>query len=388
MRKTDEELNAIMQENNVTTLWSWSRLNTYHNSPYEYYLKYLLNKEEDRQDCIYAPMGGMCHDIIEQLYTNQIKFEDMDELFEDAWLTAEICGLKFDRNDTEKNRNISSKYYKNLKHFYSHHNQISYKVISEQFVLIRIGNSLFQGYIDAVYKDDNGEYRIIDWKTSTVYKNEKAMNESGQLVIYAIALNQMGVPYDKIHISWNFLKYVQVDCVQANGKITTREIERREIGGKLQTTAKMWLKKLGYNPEDYLDKLVLDNDLFVLPLDVQEKFTVRDCIVEVPITSELINHWFNYITTTIKEMEDKEQEYKKSVDEKIFYDTPESVEKQSYYFAALSGYSRKLHKPYDDYLQCLEREKNSDLLGKSSNLNKSNDTSNNTDDDLSWLNLI
>lgn len=388
MRKTQDELNIIMQQNNVKKLWSWSKLNTYHNSPYEYYLKYILKKEEDRQDCIYAPVGGMCHDIIEKLYTDKIKFEDMNELFEDAWLTAEISELKFDRNDTEKNRNISSKYYKNLKHFFNNHIKIPYKIITEQFVTTKIGDNLFQGYIDAVYKDSSGDYYILDWKTSTVYKNEKALNESGQLVIYAIGLHQMGIPYEKIHIGWNFLKYVQVDCVQANGKITTREIERREIGNKLQTTAKMWLKKLGYNPEYYLDKLILDNDLFVLPLDVQEKFTVRDCIVEVSITFELINHWLDYITTTIKEIEDKEQEYKKSFDEKIFYDTPESVEKQSYYFAALSGYSRNLHKPYDDYLQRLEKEKNNDLLGKSSSLNKSNDTSNNTDDDLSWLNLI
>lgn len=41
----------------------------------------------------------------------------MNELFEDAWLTAEISELKFDRNDTKKNRNIYTKYYKNLKHF-------------------------------------------------------------------------------------------------------------------------------------------------------------------------------------------------------------------------------------------------------------------------------
>ena len=384
MRKTQDELNEIMQQNNVSRLWSWSKINTYNTSHYEYLLKYILKKQEDKQDCIYAPVGGICHDIIEKLYTNKIQYGDMDELFEDAWLTADISGLKFDRTDPEKNRSISSKYYKNLKHFFNNHIKISYKIITEQFVATKIGNNLFQGYIDAVYKDSSGEYHILDWKTSTVYKNEKAINESGQLVIYAIGLHEMGVPYDKIHIGWNFLKYVRVDCVQSNGKTTTREIERREIGNKLQTTAKMWLKKLGYTPEDYLDKLVLDNDLNVLPNDVQEKFTVRDCIVEIPITSELIKKWSDKIISTINEIEQKEQEYKKSFDEKIFYDAPENIKKQSYYFAVLSGYSPNLNKSYKECLECLEREKNGDLLNRNTSLNKSgNDT-----DDLSWLDLI
>lgn len=362
MRKTAEELNVIMQQNNVSRLWSWSKINTYHTSTYEYYLKYILNKQEDRQDCIYAPVGDMCHDIIEKFYTNQIEYKDMNELFEDAWLIADILGLKFDRNDAEKNRNISAKYYKNLKHFFSNHIKIPHKVITEQFITIKIRDNLFQGYIDAIYKDENGEYHILDWKTSTVYKNEKAVNEAGQLTIYAIGLHRMGVPYEKIHIGWDFLKYVQVDCTQANGKVTIREIERGGIGNKLQTSVKMWLKKLGYNPEDYLDKFVLENDLFVLPYDVQDKFVIRDCIVEVPLTDSLINKWTSDIITTIDEIEAKEKEYKKSFDEKIFYDTPENIQKQSYYFATLSGYSTNLHKPYKNYLEKLEQDKNVDLL--------------------------
>ena len=38
-RKTKEELKEITKKYNVNRLWSWSKFNTYHNSPYEYYLK-------------------------------------------------------------------------------------------------------------------------------------------------------------------------------------------------------------------------------------------------------------------------------------------------------------------------------------------------------------
>lgn len=37
MRKTEEEKKKIMKENNVDRLWSFSRLSTYSNSPYEYF---------------------------------------------------------------------------------------------------------------------------------------------------------------------------------------------------------------------------------------------------------------------------------------------------------------------------------------------------------------
>lgn len=84
----------------------------------------------------------------------------------------------------------------------------------------------------------------MDWKTSSIYKGKKAENECGQLVVYAIGLNQQGVPMDKIRICWNFLKYVSIQYEQANGAVKTREVERCKIGESLQTNAKMWLKKL------------------------------------------------------------------------------------------------------------------------------------------------
>lgn len=384
MRKTSDELKVIMEKNGCSRIWSWSKFNTYHNSPYEYFLKYIIKKKEDKEDCIYAPVGGMCHDILEKLYTKQIEYKNMDELFEDAWLTAEISELKFDRNDSEKNKNISAKYYSNLKHFFSNHKTISYKTVVEQFVTAKIGDNLFQGYIDMMFKDENGFYNIVDFKTSTVYKNEKAINEAGQLVVYAIALNQMGIPFDKIRIGWNFLKYVSVECTQANGKTTTREIERREIGAKLQSSAKMWLKKLGYNPEDYLDKMVLNNDISILPKDVQEKFKVDDCYIYIDVTQDLLTRWTTNIVNTIDEIISKEKEYKVSLDDKVFWEDYEQVKKQSYYFATLSSYSANLHKPYKDYLKRLDREKNVDLLN-----NKQKQQINDTEtDDLSWLNLI
>lgn len=364
-RLTSEELQTLMKNEGVSRIWSWSKWNCFHTSPYEYFLKYILHKKEDRTDCIYTTTGGIAHDIMERRYTGKLPYEQMIDDFEDGWVTAfNIAEMKFDRNSPEKNDKISQKYYENLKHFFMNHTPLKYKPVIEQFVKAKIGDNLFQGYIDVCFKDDEGNFNILDWKTSSIYKGKKAENECGQLVVYAIGLNQQGVPMDKIHICWNFLKYVSIQYEQANGAVKTREVERCKIGESLQTNAKMWLKKLGYTDQvdDYLKQLLDTNDIECLPKEVQEKYIISDCYVYVPLTDELINRWKETIISTINDIELREKDYEETHSDKAFWDTDESVEAQSYYFSTLCGYSPNLHLPYKAYLERTEKAKDGNVF--------------------------
>lgn len=364
-RLTSEELQTLMKNEGVSRIWSWSKWNCFHISPYEYFLKYILHKKEDRTDCIYTTTGGIAHDIMERRYTGKLPYEQMIDDFEDGWVTAfNIAEMKFDRNSPEKNDKISQKYYENLKHFFMNHTPLKYKPVIEQFVKAKIGDNLFQGYIDVCFKDDEGNFNILDWKTSSIYKGKKAENECGQLVVYAIGLNQQGVPMDKIRICWNFLKYVSIQYEQANGAVKTREVERCKIGESLQTNAKMWLKKLGYTDQvdDYLKLLLDTNDIECLPKEVQEKYIISDCYVYVPLTDELIHRWKETIISTINDIELREKDYEETHSDKAFWDTDESVEAQSYYFSTLCGYSPNLHLPYKAYLERTEKAKDGDVF--------------------------
>ena len=100
----------------------------------------------------------------------------------------------------------------------------------------------------------------------------------------------MGVPMDKIRIAWNFLKYWTVQYTQANLEVKTREIERFELGEKLQANLKVWLKKLGYKDkmDEYLKMVIDTNSIECLPEDVQAKYNISDCYVYVDLTDELI----------------------------------------------------------------------------------------------------
>lgn len=386
-RLTWDELDRIKKKYGVSILWSWSRIQSYVTSHYEYYLKYILHKREDISNCAYAPCGSLAHDCLERYYNSDITHEQMLEDFEDGWLTnIDIADLKFDRNDNAKNESIKKKYKYDIEHFLKNHNRMADKVITEKFVTAKIGDNVLQGYIDAVYKDEDGNFCIIDFKTSTKFSSKNLDEKSGQLTVYAIALIQMGVPLDKIRIGFNMLKYCTVEYQQKNGAIKTRDVERYKIGESLQTNAKMWLKDAGYSQDDtdeYLKMLIDTNDINILPEEVCSRYKMLDCFIWVPLTQQLVDKWTEDIVSTIDEILSVEEQYNQTHDEMLWWDDDEHVKNESFYFATLSGYSASLHKPYGQYLNGLEAQKNGN------NLLSPTKSSQSDDDDLSWLdNLI
>ena len=394
MRLSTEELNQIKKKYGVDTLWSFSRLGCYETSPFNYYLRYIKKEKEQDRSTIYTESGSVVHECLEKYYNKEISYEDMLKLYEESLDIFVLSGLKYNKTDEERNASIANKYEEDIKHFFKNHKILEDKPKLEKFIVTNIGDFYFQGYIDVINKDKNGIYNIIDWKTSSIYLGHKAEKESFQLGIYAIGLNQMGVPLENIRIKWNFLKYCTVYCEQANGKVKERNIERCELGSKLLSNVKIWLKKFGYKDElDYYCNLLCDsNDLSCLPEEVQKKYMVTDCYVEVPITEKMISFWTKEIIETLTDITLREKDYDETHSDKAFWDSEDTVKVSSYYFANLSGYSANLHKPYKEYLEKLERQKreNDDMLGvvNKSKVNNNDSPTEIEDEDLEWLKYI
>ena len=399
MRKTYEELNQLKKKYKVDTLWSWSRYHIYKQDTWEYLLKYIQHIKEDRVNSIYCVSGGDCHSILERFYEGKIKYEDMITEYEDQLLTMNIADLKYDRSDSEKNDKIANKYETCIKHFFTHHQVIKHSNKIEQFIIIKIGKNIFNGYIDFLhteeYTNNSKQIVITDWKTSSIYKGQKIDEECGQLLLYAEGIRQtLHLPLENIKIRWNFMKYINVNCLQANGKWKERQIERNSIGEKLSSNARMWLKRMGYEQEQvdtYISDMILDNSIDNLPQEIQDKFVISDCYVYIPLTEEKIQSLKDDIIKTIDEIQNRTKQYYKLKDSDI--DTAEHIfwqdvtQSDSYRLAVLSGYSRKYHKPYDEYLKEQEmfEDKNKDDKESVSNGNLNNNKDNIPDEDLSWL---
>ena len=395
-RLTDDELRKIKDKYNVSRLWSWSRLNTFMNSKYEYLLKYILHEEEDRCDSCYTTLGTICHDTLESFYENKIKYEDMIDNYNDGFMTAiTIADLKFNRSDEEKNKSIGEKYNENLMHFFKNHTVYKHKLLVEKPIVVNVNNHIFIGYIDALYKDDDDNYHIIDFKSSSIYTGKVLEEHSGQLCLYAIGLSQMGIPLDKIKINFNFLKYCTIKYEQKNGDVKYRNVERCKIGESLQSNAKTWLKAFKYEPDEYLKLLLDTNNIDCLPEEVKEKYEITDCYVYIDITNDLINKWIDIITSTIIDIALREKDYDETKSDKCFWDDEDSVKAQSYYYSNLCSYSANKLRPYKEYLDKLEEMKNGLGLFSGVGTNIENevvttkiDNKNKVEVDLSWLENI
>lgn len=389
-RLTHEDLEKIKKKYNVNRLWSWSRMSTYMTSKFEYLLKYILKSKEDRCDSCYVVLGTICHDTLDKFYEGQIQYEDMIDDYNDGFTTAiTIADLKFNRSDEEKNKSIGEKYNENLVHFFKNHTVYKHKILVEKPVVVDINGNVFVGYIDALYKDDDGNYTILDFKSSSIYTGKTLEENSGQLTIYGIGLHQMGIPLDKIRCCFNFLKYCTIKYEQKNGAIKYRNIERCKIGESLQSNAKTWLKAFGYEPDEYLMKLLDTNNIDCLPDEVREKYEITDCHVDIGLNEKLIDKWVDIITTTIKDIELREKDYDETKSLQCFWDDEEDVKRESYYFANLCSYSATKHLPYKAYLEKYEAEQNDmfgGLLGSATS--SSNVVNNNKEVDLSWIDNI
>lgn len=395
-RLTHEELENIKKKHNVQRLWSWSRMNTYMTSKFEYLLKYILKSQEDRCDSCYTTLGTICHDTLEKFYEGKINYKDMIDDYNDGFTTAiTIADLKFCRSDAEKNKSIGEKYNENLVHFFQNHTVYRHKILIEKPIVVNINGNVFVGYIDALYKDDDGNYYILDFKSSSIYTGKTLEENSGQLTIYGIGLNQMGIPLDKIKPCFNFLKYCTIKYEQKNGAVKYRNVERCKIGESLQSNAKSWLKEYGYAPDEYLKEMLDTNGIDCLPNEVKEKYEITDCHVAVDFNEEVVNKWTNLITETLQDIELREKDYEETKSVQCFWDDEEDVKRESYYFANLCSYSATKHLPYKAYLEKFEAAQNGEGLFAGLGLNNNVSTSSgnviknkNDELDLSWLDNI
>ena len=401
-RKSYEYLNKLKDKLNTDTLWSWSRYNSYHNDQYGYLLKYIKKVPETQKDSIWGISGGIVHDIIERMYLGEISYKDMITEYEEKLFEMNSMELKYNKIDKEMNDKISDNYEDSIRHFLLNYKPIEGKVILEQFVVIKVGNHYFQGYIDFLHKDLEGNYIVEDFKTSTMYTGAKKQNEAKQLLLYSQSLIQKGIPINKIKLRWNFLKYCTVtSCLfskdkEGNYKIKDKNCVRSKWIKESSKNIEKWLKKEEYDELEITDMIqtcIENNSLETLPKSIQDKFSISDCYVYIDLNEDIINELNNEIVETLDKIientkttnillsqiegldnendKNKINEINNKIDELWWTDIDKSKE---YYFYNLCSYNRKQHKPWNQYLN--------DICEFTKEINKDS----NEDNDLDWLN--
>lgn len=372
MRLSREELIKKIEENDCKYSLSWSKLHCFIDDPFSFMLRYLRHVPEEKSNS-YALLGDVVHNGLEAFYKNEKTKEQIIKDFEEKLIEQSYSDVNFVK-DEEKNKQIEQNYFSNIKHFLINYEKVSPHSKLETFVGWKFGDYFMQGYIDHMYPliEQDNQYMVIeDFKTSTIYQGSKIEENSGQLKLYAYMIHKMyNVPIESIKIGWNFLKYVMIDIEQKNGKLKTSKVLRTDLAESVYSKLKTWGKHFKYSPEEVEEFYQIiqnnvneykDTNLFDgVPQEISEKFSIRDCFVEIPLDKTIMSNFINYVNSKIEEMTNKIDIYKITSDEKmqnkIFW--KDVTKENSFFFLNLCSYTSKNHLPLREYLNTLSSFEN------------------------------
>ena len=136
-------------------VWSFSRLNSYNDCPYRWFLKYIKCFNETEK--FYTSYGVFMHKILEKHYSGKLLRDNM--LIEFLLnFSSEVKGVRPQESTVQKYIEQGSEYLRNFK-------PLPFEIVSvEDKVEFSIDGIPFIGVIDLLGKE-NGEYIIIDNKS-------------------------------------------------------------------------------------------------------------------------------------------------------------------------------------------------------------------------------
>lgn len=284
-------------------IFSFSRLNSFHNCEYEYYNSYVLKNRGINN--IYTELGSLIHNNIEAIYdetSDIVKFKDN---YTNKMLELEMLGIKFP-SDT-----IGESWKRDISHFINNFNKLDTKIIQEKLIIFEVGDGIWlQGYVDGIVPSEKGKpfINVIDWKTSSKFTGKKLLEAGRQLLLYKVGLeDNTNFKVDKV--MWCMVKYIYVCNMQKNGKVKKKMCNRGKWVKEMKSTIEKEMYKLGideFEVEMLLDKAIEDNTFDCLPREIKDKYWLEDCFVEYEITDEKIDELKKYIVSTIETIDSKD----------------------------------------------------------------------------------
>lgn len=191
--------------------WSFSRLNSYYNCPYEWKRIYL--DMEVKEQNAFSQYGSFCHKILELYEKNILSLFDLVDYYEKHFF--EEVYLPFPPN---KYTDLQSAYYEKGYEFFSNIDLMldKYNILGvEKKVEFKIDGKDFIGYIDLLLQDKvTKEITILDHKSASIkFKKDNKPSKKDeehyksfirQLTLYAIPVLEQ---YGRVdYIGWNFFR--------------------------------------------------------------------------------------------------------------------------------------------------------------------------------------
>ncbi len=194
--------------------WSYTRLSSFSQCPYEWYLQYIENCSGDNN--FYAEFGKYCHVILEKYANGELGLFDLVDYYEAHF--DENVGVDVRDSSGERRTkyfDLGKSYFENIDIDFD-----SYEILGVELKCdFKIDKYPFIGFIDLLLKEKKtGDIILIDHKSSEYpmgkrgkilkSEQEKFKGYKRQLYLYCIQVyNDYGVFPKKI--GWNYFKAQQ-----------------------------------------------------------------------------------------------------------------------------------------------------------------------------------
>jgi len=235
---------------NKDTTYSWSRVN--YTCLSAFYMGYVQGKEG--KDNIWNVGGKFEHELVEKSAKDEVSQEECLEIFDSNWYNK-VEGLDnpFSYPKGGDMIDAARHYYEKTRPFFTEENTnwlLGETVSVEEHLEFTLPSGRkFQGYIDRVSVDEDGNLAIRDYKISKRFTRNNIKEKVRQLYVYAYGYEQIHGKYPKQLIFeffqfWDkpyIVKFKKADMLEAIDYVEGRI---KEIEGRYTAATKLGVKGL------------------------------------------------------------------------------------------------------------------------------------------------
>ena len=140
-------------------MWSYSRVSSYNQCPYQWYLEYVEHRDEKDSNW-YAENGSNMHETLELIANGVLSIYDAGGYY----LDLADCNFEPIRQSTKENtENQCVDFFSSYDFNYLKDYDV---VATEEEVFFNIGEYKFHGFIDLHLKDKDGNHIVVDYKSA------------------------------------------------------------------------------------------------------------------------------------------------------------------------------------------------------------------------------
>ncbi len=220
--------------------WSYSKIQTYNDCPYKFYLKYIA-LEGEKKNMFFSSYGSFMHEILQKLFNGEFARDDAVMYY--------LCNFYSKVEHDAPNEKLFTTYFNRgleyLKGYTQPFGTDEEVVDTEKRVQFDIGGYKFVGIVDAILRNANG-ISIWDHKSKDLRQTHKKNTKANaELDAYLRQLYFYTIPVEKLYKSC--INELVFNCFRVNIQIKSTFCD-----AKLQES-KQWAV-------DTIEKILLEDD--------------------------------------------------------------------------------------------------------------------------------